>query len=618
MHVHGPSCRQSGRGAWECRFTMPRALSFATMFWGLSQAAGALVEAEPLQHVDLPEPSEADPVPPPTRDVVVLEVARPPVRTDAAVMQATQALLPAPPAQPPSLQLPLTSVPLTPPDDAPHAAAPAAAAHAEQPSPGTAARPGAASAPNTAPPAPGTLLRNMLDEIGMLLAANRPLPQEYEEWLQRLRRRNGYVSEFNIILAAVLRCNTNVNVLATEEQGKAVAMYLAKYICKDKVQLAAALATVRAAFEHVQRFPSTHEDDAGTPQRAFKQWMQRIINTINGVAEVPSTMAAYLLLGGTTILCSHKFEYAHVTAAVDYCTAQRAAARARSVARGDVVPSDDSDSEEAEACAAAGGAATESAAAREAGCDHDDSSESGSIVDGGDAGGDAAAQAVVEDNDDAFFDGLGLCSTADLFAGAAPALDVNAAAAADTAVDAADGAAGGAGGEVAVHGNDDDGDDFWAQFVDLPPPELFADVAAGAPAAAAAAAAVAAQPAGTAPAAAAAAAVATGAPSDDADNAHDGDLEDMRGEGRGAPARGARAAAASRGRRVFRLLDDTLLAVSTEEMYHHRGAGLRRLNLYSYLQLISVTVRRAEDVLHPSATDACHPVASGMEVDEEA
>ncbi|RYE98092.1 MAG: hypothetical protein EOO41_02775, partial [Methanobacteriota archaeon] len=197
MHVHGPSCRQSGRGAWECRFTMPRALSFATMFWGLSQAAGALVEAEPLQHVDLPEPSEADPVPPPTRDVVVLEVARPPVRTDTAILQATQALLPAPPAQPPLLQLSLTSVPLTPPDDAPHAAAPAAAALAEQPSPGTAARPGAASASDTVPPAPGTLLRNMLDEVGMLLAANRPLPQEYEEWLQRLRRRNGYVSEFN-------------------------------------------------------------------------------------------------------------------------------------------------------------------------------------------------------------------------------------------------------------------------------------------------------------------------------------------------------------------------------------------------------------------------------------
>lgn len=144
---------------------------------------------------------------------------------------------------------------------------------------------------------------------------------EDKQFVRQLLRRNGYVSEFNPAVSACIKANTNCMYIGTTEQGKAVLMYLIKYICKDGAELSNSITVVRDCLEHINQYPSRMpaEQDRNPAMRPFLQCMSRIINTLNGAAEVSASAAAYTLLGGKSIICPEHYHFAFVPAAVEAC-----------------------------------------------------------------------------------------------------------------------------------------------------------------------------------------------------------------------------------------------------------------------------------------------------------
>lgn len=149
----------------------------------------------------------------------------------------------------------------------------------------------------------------------------------------KLASRNGYVVETNPVMAATLRCNTNAMPLGSASQARPTLFYLVKYICKDGAPLSQSLTIIYNALIHVRDIPSVAED-AGTVSRTATYAITRIVNSLGGAAELSGAAAAYSILGGTSALCSHNFNFVWPLAAVEFCLRANRIRRDRSVAAG--------------------------------------------------------------------------------------------------------------------------------------------------------------------------------------------------------------------------------------------------------------------------------------------
>ena len=142
-------------------------------------------------------------------------------------------------------------------------------------------------------------------------------PAELLRLQQELSGRNGLVVEHNPLMATMLACNTNVSLLGSAAQAKAILCYLLLYVTKGTNELAESVALLHNARLRTERFPSIAED-RDSSQRKGRLFLHKLLNDISGRVEVSGTMAALCLLGGEAEVFSHQFFYCFVTAAIQY------------------------------------------------------------------------------------------------------------------------------------------------------------------------------------------------------------------------------------------------------------------------------------------------------------
>ena len=84
------------------------------------------------------------------------------------------------------------------------------------------------------------------------------------------------MAETNILLAALLNCNTNVQPLGSLNAAMAVLQYLSGYLSKNPIELCNFISCILAARRRCKRYKST-ADDAGTQDRNAKFLAQKVL-----------------------------------------------------------------------------------------------------------------------------------------------------------------------------------------------------------------------------------------------------------------------------------------------------------------------------------------------------
>jgi len=117
-----------------------------------------------------------------------------------------------------------------------------------------------------------------------------------------------YMCETSAFLAALLGCNTNVSPLGGNVQAVNALFYLTGYLSKNPVKPTSWITCIIAALKSTFRTQSVAED-AGTPSRNAKFFLQKVLNRLNALAEITDTQAAMLVLGHKSFQCSHRFAF---------------------------------------------------------------------------------------------------------------------------------------------------------------------------------------------------------------------------------------------------------------------------------------------------------------------
>ncbi|KAI9551024.1 hypothetical protein GHT06_005687 [Daphnia sinensis] len=141
--------------------------------------------------------------------------------------------------------------------------------------------------------------------------------EQRDRFLNTLAYRNGMVVEFNPVMTALLGCNSNVSILGSDAQAKAIMCYLLKYIIKPPCELSHTLALIHNARRTVEHFPSTAKD-TGTERRTAMHFLTRVVNQLTSAVEVSAPVASLALLGVPSEICSHGFHLLFVHAALAY------------------------------------------------------------------------------------------------------------------------------------------------------------------------------------------------------------------------------------------------------------------------------------------------------------
>ena len=118
--------------------------------------------------------------------------------------------------------------------------------------------------------------------------------------------RNGMVADFNVLLTALMSCNTNSLFLGSREQSKGALFYIGPYICKNGVQIIDSFDILLEAQDYARKYPSTAEDSS-TDKRFVQYVLTRVLNKMNSLMEVSDTQAAVALLGMDAGMCSDIF-----------------------------------------------------------------------------------------------------------------------------------------------------------------------------------------------------------------------------------------------------------------------------------------------------------------------
>ena len=162
--------------------------------------------------------------------------------------------------------------------------------------------------------------------------------------------RNGSVVEFNPLLTALLGCNTNVSLLGSAVQAKAILCYLLLYVTKATNEITESLPLLEHARRNTEIYGSI-ASDRGSAERGARLFVRKSLNDISGRVEVSTTMAALCALGGEAQVFTHKFFYVFVYAAIRYAkehtptTSSTSTATTGSAAGLEISTEDDSDEE---------------------------------------------------------------------------------------------------------------------------------------------------------------------------------------------------------------------------------------------------------------------------------
>ena len=126
---------------------------------------------------------------------------------------------------------------------------------------------------------------------------------------------NGNIVTHSPVIAACLRCNTNVEPLGNASQEKCSTFYTINYMTKAAYKLGSVLSLIKSAKRHITMYPSLAED-TGTYMRNAQHLLTRILNMQYGSAEVSCQAAVLALRGFPSNLYSHDFFYCFIRPAI--------------------------------------------------------------------------------------------------------------------------------------------------------------------------------------------------------------------------------------------------------------------------------------------------------------
>jgi hypothetical protein len=130
---------------------------------------------------------------------------------------------------------------------------------------------------------------------------------------ERPNNRSRYQSEISPICSALLKSNTLMSIMPSLVSAKSTMFYLAKYFRKDSVKKKDILILYNKAKQLQKKFRSTAADASAEPdRRGAKNFVQKLMNKINGSCEYTSTQVAQMLLGHESQYSSHAFWYLFV------------------------------------------------------------------------------------------------------------------------------------------------------------------------------------------------------------------------------------------------------------------------------------------------------------------
>ena len=142
--------------------------------------------------------------------------------------------------------------------------------------------------------------------------------------LEKASGANGMIVQTNPTLAVCLRCNTNVELVLGE-----AANYLVNYTTKNPEERAMLITLMKAAVEHITKFPSS-ADNANEPTRQATYLLEHVVNklpTVNG-SKLSAPMAAAVALGIKAHYAGCQFKWVFPGSYVAGVHAVRAAATA--------------------------------------------------------------------------------------------------------------------------------------------------------------------------------------------------------------------------------------------------------------------------------------------------
>ena len=137
-----------------------------------------------------------------------------------------------------------------------------------------------------------------------------------------LETRNGLVVEFNPVITSLLGCNTNVSILGSDAQAKAIMAYLLKYMTKSPSELSHAISVIYKARQAVEKYPSS-APDTGTHRRNAMHMFTHYVNKLSTAFEVSLAIGSLALLGQPAEISSHSFQMLFANAALAYALKKR-------------------------------------------------------------------------------------------------------------------------------------------------------------------------------------------------------------------------------------------------------------------------------------------------------
>ena len=109
--------------------------------------------------------------------------------------------------------------------------------------------------------------------------------------------------EASPVVTSAIRCNSNHQILGTEEQARSAGFYSVKYCAKDPVKPKIILPVLHM----MDKKRESKHKDAGTGERDAMFWLTRALNNYTSLCEFSDTQVTCALVGIDSFLASHKF-----------------------------------------------------------------------------------------------------------------------------------------------------------------------------------------------------------------------------------------------------------------------------------------------------------------------
>ena len=132
-----------------------------------------------------------------------------------------------------------------------------------------------------------------------------------------LENRNQAVVECSPTQAALMTCNTNLQLSGGSTQGIAQAFYTIKYVTKNPVEIAQVINVVKYARQKIEQYPSV-ADDTGTVLRTGQHFANVLLNKLTGMSELADTQAAACMIQMPAQFGSHKTTFIFMRPAIAY------------------------------------------------------------------------------------------------------------------------------------------------------------------------------------------------------------------------------------------------------------------------------------------------------------